>query len=444
MVRSACELDALPASAGCAADTDETIGGSAEGRPLQVSYCGDPDASLKVLIIAGQHGDESEARKAAAEFVSRSRAGKFRAAAYAAVVVDANPDGSMTGTRRNAQGTDLNRDHLFLSAPETEAVHGFAESWQPDVIIDVHTYRPWRRELMALDLVYAQEVMIDFPTNPAISTSLSPALRNDAMEFVHRRLAKHKMRCGRYTIVRSGIVRHSSTDIVDARNGLALRFAIPAILIEGRRSSPNDILAFGEPEAALLRAIESTVEFAATHARELRKRPACCERGERVSVRCRYSKSRTACRMEMQSASTGKIAGVRIPGMYLPTVRGASSIRLPVAYGVPRKLPGVLEVLDRHRLHKSAPDAIQSSIAEVHGIDAMIPASDAGEPPTPACIVQTRKINPEDFTFFSTAQIGGRLLALLLEPASQFGPARLPELAEALRPDSIYPVIRLV
>ena len=226
--------------------------------------------------MAGQHGDEPEARQAAAEFVSRFMEGTFGAAAHAAVLADANPDGAIAGTRRNAQETDLNRDHLLLSAPETAAVHAFVDSWKPDIVIDVHTYRPWRRELMAFDFVYPQEIMIDFPTNPAISTSMGAALRRRAMDFVEGRMAEGNIRSDRYTLIRSGIVRHSNTDIVDARNGLALRFAIPTILIEGRRSSPDDLMSFTPPAVALLRSIESAVEWAAAHAKQLRNRPSGC------------------------------------------------------------------------------------------------------------------------------------------------------------------------
>ncbi|MGA2538371.1 MAG: M14 family zinc carboxypeptidase [Terracidiphilus sp.] len=445
MASSACEsgipgpVSVLPATRGC-----ETLGYSAEGRPLTVLYCGNPGAPVRIFIMAGQHGDEPEARQAAAEFVSRFMEGTFRAAAHAAVLVDANPDGAATGERRNARDTDLNRDHLLLSEPETAAVHAFVNSWKPDIVIDVHTYRPWRRELMAFDLVYPQEIMVDFPTNPAISTSLGAALRHKAMDFVEKRLAEGNIRSDRYTIIRSGIVRHSNTDIVDARNGLALRFAIPTILIEGRRSSPDDLVSFTAPAVALLRAIESAVEWIAAHAKQLRRRPSGCAEDEMVPVRCRYSASRAARYMEMQSASRGEIARVRIPGAYLSSVQATSSIRLPKAYGVPRDLTGVLALLGRHALASASPTEFRSAATEVIGIEAMTPAGEADAPAIPTCNARAESVDLDGFVPFPATQTGARLLALLLEPVSQFGPPRLPELAETLRPGSTYPIIRLV
>jgi hypothetical protein len=399
---------------------------------------------MRIFIMAGQHGDEPETHQAAAEFVSRFSEGQFQAAAHTAVLIDANPDGAIAGTRRNARETDLNRDHLLLSAPETAAVHAFVDKWKPDLVIDVHTYRPWRRELMPFDFVYPQEIMIDFPTNPAISMSMRLALQRDAMNFVQRRLAKGNIRSDRYTLIRPGIVRHSSNDIVDARNGLALRFAIPTILIEGRRSSPNDLLSFTPPAVALLRSIECIVEWAATHARQLRTRPPCCKEQEEVPVRCRYTGSRAVRHMEMQSASRSEIARVPIPGAYLSTVRATSSIRLPKAYGVPQHLTEVLALLGRHGMASCSIETFRSSATEVYGIEAMTPASEADAAPVPTCGARTERVKLDGYVLFPATQTGGRLLALLLEPESQFGPPRIPELAETLRPGSTFPIVRVV
>jgi hypothetical protein len=264
------------------------------------------------------------------------------------------------------------------------------------------------------------------------------------MDFVESRMAESKIRSDRYTIIRSGIVRHSNTDIVDARNGLALRFAIPVILIEGRRSSPDDSLRFAPPAAALLRSIESAVEWAAAHAKQLRSRPSVCEKDEMVPVRCRYSGSRTARHMEMQSASKGAIARVRIPGVYLPVVQATSTIRLPAAYAVPRNLTDVLALLARHGLTSASPEAFAFSSTEVYGIESMTPADEADTPPIPTCTARAESLNLDGYVLFPVTQTGGRLLALLLEPESQFGPSRLPELAETLRPGSTYPIIRVV
>ena len=124
------------------------IGKSRQGRPLSVDLHGDPSHPLRVLIVAGQHGDEPIARQAACRFSSRQAASlSGNLHAQIALIRDANPDGAQAGIRHNAAGHDLNRDHQRLRAVETRALHRFAHRWQPQLIIDVHTF-PARRKTM--------------------------------------------------------------------------------------------------------------------------------------------------------------------------------------------------------------------------------------------------------------------------------------------------------
>jgi len=357
-------------------------------------------------------------------------------------VTDANPDGALAGTRRNASDVDLNRDHLLLSTPELSAIHALADRWQPDLIIDVHTYRPWRRELLPFDFVFPQDVMLDFQSNPAVPTAVGPALQSDALEFVKLRMTEAAIRCDRYTIIRSGIVRHSNVDVLDARNALALRFEIPAVLIEGRRTSEDDVLAFTPPRIALLRSMEAVVEWAAVNAEAVGQRRSS-SRGT-VPVRCHHSGSGAPRYMEMQSASRGDISRVEIPGSYLPDVTVTAAVQMPRAYAVPRDLAGVLATVAKHRFGTASASEFRASVTQVYRVESVIPSSEEDTPPLPICSVEPAHPNLDDFAVFPTRQQGGRFLALLLEPESQFGPHRLPELAEMLQPGALYPVIRVL
>jgi Zinc carboxypeptidase len=430
-------LGGVPAAGDC-----ELIGSSVEGRPLIVSYCGEPGARLRIFILAGQHGDEPDARNAAAELLNRVLGGALRAPAHMAVVTDANPDGALAGTRRNAADVDLNRDHLLLSTPEISAIHAFVDRWQPDLIIDVHTYRPWRRELLPFDFVFPQDVMIDFQTNPAIRSTLGPSLQRKALEFMKLRMIEAGIRFDRYTIIRSGIVRHSNVDILDARNALAVRFEIPAVLIEGRRASPDDSVSFTPPHIALLRSIEAVIGWAAENSEAIAQQNH--DFPGPVPVRCHHSGSSAPRYMEMQSASRGDISVVEIPGSYLPDVTVTRTVQTPSAYGVPRSLTGVLTAVAKHRFETAVAGQFRSSITKAYQIESLIPSSDEDTPALPICSAQAVPLNLDDFVVFPTRQPGGRLLSLLLEPESQFGPHRLPELAELLQPGALYPVIRVV
>jgi hypothetical protein len=74
----------------------------------------------------------------------------------------------------------------------------------------------------------------------------------------------------------------------------------------------------------------------------------------------------------------------------------------------------------------------------------MTPASEADTPAIPTCGARAQRVDLDGFVLFPATQTGGRLLALLLEPASQFGPPRVQELADTLRPGSTYPIVRVI
>src|SRR5262249_12274775 len=209
-------------SVGC-----ETLGFSRQGRAIVAHFCGNPRGVVRLLIIAGQHGDECEAPLAAQEFLRMALSGALSPNANIAVVVDANPDGAAARTRPNANGIDLNRDHLMLAEPETRSVHSFVRRWRPHLVVDVHTYRPCRTELLQHDLIFSQDVMVDVATNPAARLGIHPNRPATLLKYLKSRLVADSIRCDRYTLVRpSGMVRHSNTDIVDARNALALRYGV--------------------------------------------------------------------------------------------------------------------------------------------------------------------------------------------------------------------------
>jgi hypothetical protein len=401
-------------------------GVSVEGRPLTVECCGDPAAGLRVFLIAGQHGDEPDARLAASELVVKIR--REGGGARLAVLADANPDGAAANRRRNAENIDLNRDHLLLCAPETSAIHRFIERWQPDLILDIHTYRPWRPELLQFDFVYPHDVMIDVPTNPAARTSLEPPLARSLLEFITGRMAEASLRCDRYTLVRpSGRVRHSNLDIVDARNGLSLRHGVPTVLIEGRRSSGDDPLLFAPTHLALLRAIEAVLDWAGDNTARLKRRPSMLR--EPIPIACRYSQSARPRYMEMQSAAAGEIQMVGIPGAYLPFAATTRTIEAPRAYAVPRTAVRLLGALARHRFRTAPPERFRNARLEVYRAGASGP-----------CFAEFTA----DAVFFPTDQPGGRALALLLEPRSRFGLHRFREFGLAAQAGSLYPVTRVV
>ncbi|MBK6489175.1 MAG: murein tripeptide amidase MpaA [Gemmatimonadetes bacterium] len=137
----------------------DTYGRSVLGLPLEVWL---PQGACDLLVFAGIHGEEPETTYA----LSRALRQFVEPMANAAVVLAANPDGLIRGTRGNARGVDLNRNFpssnwqaapvtcrstiedpsdVVLgtgahagSEPETQALIGLIDRLRPRAVVALH------------------------------------------------------------------------------------------------------------------------------------------------------------------------------------------------------------------------------------------------------------------------------------------------------------------
>ncbi|MBK9088217.1 MAG: hypothetical protein IPL90_03880 [Holophagales bacterium] len=118
-------------------------GKTAQGRSVflvHASHGGNPP--FRILFYAQQHGDEVSGKDALLYLVRDI----VRDPALLPKDVDLwvmpmmNPDGAEAGTRKNSAGADLNRDHVTLFQPETEALHRVARRVKPHLAVDAHEF----------------------------------------------------------------------------------------------------------------------------------------------------------------------------------------------------------------------------------------------------------------------------------------------------------------
>jgi len=136
-------------------------GTSLEGLPLAV-YLPD-EGNAEIVVLASIHGDEAETTVVVSEALRCLPRGDLRAA----VILCANPDGMLRGTRGNGRGVDLNRNFPTsnwspdsvhyksrandardialspgakpASEPETSALLSLLERLKPRAVVSLHS-----------------------------------------------------------------------------------------------------------------------------------------------------------------------------------------------------------------------------------------------------------------------------------------------------------------
>lgn len=125
-------------------------GRSASGVPL-VLWAHECAGSAPVFIFAGIHGDEAETTIVLSEALRSIPRGRLAAD----VVLAANPDGLLRGTRANSRGVDLNRNFPTADWDGAGAVYRWASETARDVRLSSGSSSASEPEVQALLKVLA-------------------------------------------------------------------------------------------------------------------------------------------------------------------------------------------------------------------------------------------------------------------------------------------------
>ncbi|MBR3028565.1 MAG: succinylglutamate desuccinylase/aspartoacylase family protein [Bacteroidales bacterium] len=174
----------------------EVLGQTPFGQDIPVVYVGNRnDGKLRVWIEAGLHGNEPAGVLTVCQFVDyllNSLEGRDVCSRLSFMIVPmANVDGYSRHDRLSGTGNDLNRDQALMTDTVTWILKRAYASWKPELAIDIHEYRPLRKDFARMcgkedsSIAIAQDILL----LPSGHPNVDPAIRalNDTLQRQIRR-----------------------------------------------------------------------------------------------------------------------------------------------------------------------------------------------------------------------------------------------------------------
>jgi hypothetical protein len=472
-----------------------TFGYTFEGKPLPLVIVGKvsaatPDAvkqsgKTRIYLQGNIHAGEVEGKEALQMLLRELAQGEHAAWLQSSVLLIApiyNADGNdhvkMTernaqngpiggvGTRENAQGFDLNRDHMKLETPEARSVAALFRDWDPHVAIDLHTTNGTYH---AYQLTYAP------PLHPNTAAPIVDWLRQDWLPSITKSIkTKDGWDFYYYGNLEGGETsrRGPSAPPADAsrergwytfdhrprfnNNYVGLRNRI-AILSEAYSYLP-----FRDRVAVTRRFVIEILDYAHQHAAEIRKRIADIDAQSLVG-------STLALRAKLQRAPEpvdillGEVKHVHHPytgatmlqrldvkhpermpeyGTFAPS----ETDKVPAAYLVPASLDRVVDLLEAHGI-RFAPLAAERAIDveefEIASTEAAPRAfQNHRERNVTGSYHRVTRTLPAGTIVVPMDQPLARLAFTLLEPRSDDGVVDWNVLDDVLEKEKTYPIRR--
>ena len=386
------------------------FGRTVEGRllPLVLAGAAGPTASearsdgrTRVLVMANIHAGEVEGKEVVQMLLREIAQARHHAWTDSLVLLFVpiyNADGNErvstdnrseqhgpfagVGTRENAQGLDLNRDHTKLDSPEARALVELLDAYDPHVVVDLHTTNGTRH---AYHLTYATTL------HPATDGAIPAMLRERWLPDVTRAMRDDGWLAwyyGNLPIREWGMTGERGWYTFDYRPrfnthyaGLRNRFGI--------LSEAYSYASFEDRIGATHSFVTRVLDWAAAHATEIRSVTSAADsadlRGRRLPLRARIASSGDT--IILIGAAEERINPVSgLP--YLARVDSVSPERMPHydrfepiewevvpdRYVIPSGLTSVIELLRAHGVVVAAqlprPDSATGLVrSEDHGME---------------------------------------------------------------------------
>lgn len=257
------------------------FGNSQSGVPLlALRYSSDPgiDAGHRtsVMLIGQQHGDEPAGAQALVTLARQIADGKFADELRkidVVIVPRLNPDGAVRAAPGNAEGVDIDRDHLLLQSSEAQALATLVREQDPAVVVDLREYDASLAKWKRFAATPAADVLVQYAAEP----NVPPLITRAAEEWFRRpladALARDRLQWDWYLTPPagdgSGAVGMGSVQPDSERNVNGLRNTVSLLI--AARAPDQDASGVARRAAALLTATASVLASTASRSEDLLK-----------------------------------------------------------------------------------------------------------------------------------------------------------------------------
>jgi hypothetical protein len=443
--------------------TSEIIGESTNARNLYAlkfskTEVGADKSKIKVLIIAQQHGNEQSGKEGALLLANEliKEENKYLFDRLDLVIVpQVNPDGSEENKRVNGNEMDLNRNHLILSEPETQAIHRLFNKYLFEVTMDVHEYFPYTEKWKKFGYLENTDEFLGVTNNVNISQKIRDLSNNSFLPFWKKYLTERKFTNFVYSPggpPEIDYIRNSTFDINDGRQSFGIQNTISFIQegLNGKDNFADNIRHRAEGQSAGIRAL---LEFAYQN-NETIKNTVAEERlkleketpGTMVSIQSEHVKTGEKLHLPMHSFSTNSDS-VIIVNDYRPMVKSIWDVKKPSGYLIPSQMSDLVKWISNHDLKafpytKEASDRIEQY--EITRIDSIDFERDIIVNPLTLIKEKEASFDPKGYIYIPTAQLNGNMIVIALEPKSMLGLVTYKQFSFLLKPGEDFPILRVI
>ncbi|MCX6267359.1 MAG: M14 family zinc carboxypeptidase, partial [Bacteroidetes bacterium] len=330
----------------------DVIGQSVKGRNLYAirfssSGFGQDQSKIKVLIFAQQHGNEQSGKEGvlllAAELLKPENSYLFKKIDLM-LIPQVNPDGSEVNQRRNANGMDLNRNHMILTEPETMALHQLFDKYLFEVTLDVHEYSPYGDSWKKYGYRKNADITLGTTTNINIPEKIREMSGKMCLPFIFKYLSDRKF--SSFTYCPGGppeveYIRHSTFDVNDGRQSFGIQNTF-SFIQEGKNGVDDSIENMQHRAEGQMTGMRGLLEFVQINKDEIkmlvsakRKKLISSESLQNKSIQSVHVSSGKPLKLPLFSYATGSDTLVTVKD-YRPLVRSLYDVQKPWGYLIPK------------------------------------------------------------------------------------------------------------